>query len=156
MAFDRTNPDDLVLLRNEVLTDPLALGYDPLGGTSDIINILNTKNPIFIINKPKISAAKVRASCTYDAYNALTADAQEWLRWITGSNGFNEESLDVTTDLRARLTDGSNSIWAVGDRSIMNATMLSLIDVVGSRAEDLFGYGTIISDTDWFMARDSQ
>ena len=74
---------------------------------------------------------------------------------MTGSNGFNEENVTVTTDLRARLTDGTNSIWAAGDRTEMNQVMLDLIDIDGSRAEELFGIGTVISRADWIEARDN-
>lgn len=160
--FDRQDPADLLALKTEVETDPLGLGYDHTSGnTSLIVNGINevrTSAPTFVVSKPKISAADVRALTTYDAYNNLAIDEQEWIRWITGSNGVNEESLVVTPDLRQNLagdpTD-TGSIWAVGERATMNAAMLGLMDVPASRAEDLFGYGTTISDTDWTTARDS-
>ena len=111
------------------------------------------------ISKPNISAADVRGATTYDAYNNLSIDEQEWIRWVTGSNGVNEESVEVTPDLRLQLTDaegnGTGSIWAASNRAAMNAAMLALIDVAGSRAEQLWGYATVIGRADWLAARDS-
>lgn len=154
MAFDINDPADLLALKNEVNNDPLSLGYNPVSGdVTNIINIINTKS--YTVAKPKISAADIRSSTTYDAYNNLSIDEQEWIRWMTGSNGFDQENVTVTQDLRDRLTDGTNSIWAAGDRTAMNAAMIALMDVSGSRAEVLFGYGTMLNKNDYIAARDS-
>ena len=154
MAFDRSNQADLTALKNEVESDPLSLGYNHTSGdVANIVSLINAKN--YTVSKPKISSAMIRATCTYDAYNSLSIDEQEWIRWITGEYGFEEENVPVTQDLRDRLTDGANSIWAAGNRKEMNAAMLALIDVPGSRAEVLFGYGTYIGTQDWTKARDN-
>ena len=156
MAFDRTDSADLAALQSEVNTDPLAIGYDPNGPTQDLLDLLNAKN--YTVSKPKISQALVRSTCTYDAYNNLAIDEQEWIQWMTGSNGSDDETLPVTADLRQQLAGdptATGSIWAVADRTAMNAAMLALIDVPGSRAEVLFGYGTNITRADWLAARDS-
>lgn len=45
---------------------------------------------------------------------------------------------------------------AIGtDRAAMTTAMDALINVPGSRAEILFGFGTSISSLDWTTARDS-
>ncbi len=156
MAFNRTDSADLLALKTEVNNDPLALGYNPSSGnTGLILTTINAKN--YTVGKPKISSALIRSSTTYDAYNTLTIDEQEWLIWMTGNNGFNEENVPVTTDLKVQLTgNGSpnNSIWATAHRSSMVAAMDALINVPGSRAEILFGYNTVISRDDWLAARD--
>lgn len=154
MAFDASNPTHLQELKAEVSLDPLALGYAAvLADTAALLALLNDKNPAYIVSKPKISAAEVRAAVTYDAYNSLAIDEQEWLRWITGSNGVNEESLVVTPDLRSQLTS-SSTFWAASSRTEMQAAMLAIIDVPGSRAEVLWGFGSTISRAAWFTARD--
>lgn len=153
MAFDNTDPADLLALNTEMFTDPLALGYEP-ENTTVSLNIINAVSPSFTVSKPKISAAEIRSTCTYDAYNNLSIDEQEWIRWMTGSNGTNEENVIVTVDLRTQLTGpGLASIWAPANRDEMNAAMLDLIDVDGSRAEDLFGYATNITSADWIAAK---
>jgi hypothetical protein len=151
MSFDRNDPAHLAALKAEATNDPLAIGYTVIqdGNTNNFISQINAKN--YTVAKPKISSADVRAATTYDAYNNLSIDEQEWLVWMTGSNGANEENMAVTEDLRAQLTT-SSTFWAVGDRSAMQAAMLALIDVSGSRAEVLWGYGTNISREDWLAA----
>ncbi len=154
MPYDRNNQADLTALKNEIDTDPLILGYDLASGDiGGIVTLINAKN--YTVTKTKVSAADIRAACTYDAYDTLSIDEQEWLRWMTGSNGFDEENVKVTQDLKDRLTDGNNSIWAAAHRTEMNAAMLALIDVPGSRAEVLFGHGTIIGSQDVIAARDN-
>lgn len=156
MPFDRNDPADLLALKTEITTDPTGIGYDLNGNTDAQVALANAKNPATPVSKPKISSALLRATCTFDAYNALSIDEQEWIRWMTGSNGFEEENIPVTTDLRTQLTGpGSASIWATAQRTEMNAAMLDLIDVPGSRMEVLFGFGTTINTTDWIAARDS-
>jgi hypothetical protein len=151
MSFDRNDPADLAALKAEATNDPEGIGYTVLtdGNTTKFIEEINTKS--FTVGKPKISSADVRSATTYDAYNNLAIDEQEWLVWMTGSNGFNEENVKVTADLRAKLTTDS-TFWAVGDRDAMQAAMLALMDVPGSRAEVLWGYGTSISREDWLAA----
>ena len=153
--FDLNNPADVAELKLEIDTDPLSIGYDPANGdTGELLGLINAKN--YTVSKPKISSALVRSETTYDAYDTLAIDEQEWLRWISGSNGFDEENMVVTTDLRTQLTGPDDaSIWAVAHRVAMNQAMTDLIDVLGGRAEVLWGYGTTISRTDWFAARDS-
>ena len=149
MSFDRNDPADLLALKDEVNNDPLGLGYDPAGGTSDILDLLNAKN--YTVSKPTIDPSDVKSSTTYAAYDGLAIDEQEWLRWMTDT-----DVLVVTTDLQTRLAGaGTTSIWGVADRTEMVNAMTALIDVPGSRAEVLFGYGTVISDADWFAGRDS-
>ncbi len=154
MAFDRSNQTHLTTLKNEIETDPDGLGYFTNSVTQGILNIINLKSPSYMIDKPKISSAAIRSAVTYDAYNALAIDEQEWIRWMTGSNGFNEENVVVTPDLKTKLTDPSDNFWSAATESEMNAAMLALITVEGSRADNLFGYGTNITDTDWYAARD--
>ena len=156
MAFDRTNPADLAALKAEVNTDPDALGYDQSVTQDGVLDIINLARTAYTQQKEKVSAAAIRSGTSYDGYDGLAIDEQEWLRWMTGSNGFEEENMPVTADLRARLTgDGGTSIWAPADRTAMEAAMVAVFDRDGSRAEDLFGIGTTISRDDWIAARDS-
>ena len=115
------------------------------------MNLINEVST-YTVSKLVISADDVRSACTYDAYNNLAIDEQEWIRWMTPPG---VENMLVTSDLRTNLTDGSNAIWAAANRTEMNAAMLALIDVPGSRAQDLFGYDTSISSQDWLAAVNS-
>lgn len=163
MAFDRTDPADLAALKTEVTTDPLGLGYVPENTQAGVLDIINLTRGTITVGKPKVSSPLVRSTTTFAAYNALTADEQEWLRWMTGSNGFEAENLEVTDDLRLQLlgtttigaTDAAASFWGALERDAMVAAMSAIIDVNGSRAEELWGFGTVITSADWRAARDS-
>ena len=154
MSFDINDPADLLSLKNEIANDPLGLGYSTENTQTDL-DLINVKRVTITVSKPEISSALIRSTCTYDAYNNLAIDEQEWIRWITpGAKG--EEDLTVTADLKTRITGpDAASIWAVADRVVMNAAMLDLIDVDGSRAEELFGFNASISLLDWVTARAS-
>ena len=162
MAFDRTDSADVTAALSEMQSDPAGVGLAPLIAAGDasptqpILDKWNEKTATTVV-KPKISSAAVRSATTFDAYNALSIDEQEWIRWMTGSNGFEEENLVVTDDLRQKLSglpNANEAIWAAADRSAMNAAMSALTDVLGSRAEILFGFGTIITRDDWFVMRE--
>ncbi len=158
MGFDNTDATDLAELKSEVEVDPTGLGYAAVIAETDaLLALLNDKNPATLLERPGIDPAQVRSQTTFDAYNDLSIDEQEWIRWMTGANAAsNGTSLKVTTDLRARLTGPDNaSIWSAATRDAMNAAMLAIIDVPASRAEILWGFGTSISRADWFAARDS-
>jgi len=154
MAFDRTDPADLLALKTEINTDPDGLGYVP-ENTNAGVALINEVGA-YTVSKLNISADAVRSTCTYDAYNNLAIDEQEWIRWMTPSAADSAENMVVTADLKTQLTGpDAASIWAVADRTEMNAAMLALIDVPGSRAQDLFGYDTSITRDDWIAAVNS-
>lgn len=154
MAFDRSNPAHLAALKSEATTDPVAVGYTVItdGNTSKFITEINAKN--YTVQKPKIAPASVISAVTFAAYNGVSIDGQEWLQWITSSMSA-DETLPVTADIKQQLAGiptATAAIWAAANRTAMNAAMAALINVPGSRAEVLWGYGTSISREDWLAA----
>lgn len=149
MSFNRNDPADLAALKAEATNDPQAIGYTVIqdGNTNKFIEEINAKN--YTVQKPRISSSDVRAAVTYAAYNNLAIDEQEWIRWI--APGSTDEDILVTDDIIEQLTN-SSTFWAAGDRTAMQAAMSALINVPGSRAEVLWGYGTSISREDWLAA----
>lgn len=154
MAFDINNPDDLLALKTEVNTDPQSYGYVPENTQDGVLDIVNLKRAAITVSKPRISSDDVKNLTTYDAFEGLLTPEENWLQWRTASAQTGVDDLMVTPDLREKLV-GPDSIWAAADDDAMEPLMLALIDVDGSRAEELFGYGTTISRNDWFAARDS-
>jgi hypothetical protein len=171
MAFDRNNPDDLLALKNEVNLDPLGAGYAAvIDDTQALLALLNNTQPGTItMDKLRISAAEVRSLTTFNGYDTLSIDEQEWLRWKTGSNSFDEENLAVTVDLKLQLTGKplisdprnpppdtpNSSFWAASQRAEMVPLMLALVEIPASRAQELFGVDTNITTSDWVAARNS-
>lgn len=146
----------LQALHDEIENDTEAIGYKEGGGAwkadSVIADLINTKN--YTIDVDDISMESARAITTYDAYNNLQADEQEWSRWMTPNSGL----FKVTADMKMQLTGrtltsngvagtGSDnaSFWGASDRAAMCAAFLDLIEVSGSRAEVLWGSGKTVS-----------
>ena len=153
--YDENNPTHVAELKDEVLTDPLARGYDPNGNDDVLVALLNV--PDFTVSKPAISTAAVRSATFFDAFDGLVTVEQAWFTWLTGGGGrLTDDDLTVTPDLRLRLAgDGGTSVWAISERPAMEAAILALMDVPGGRGEVLWGYGTRITVRQWIAARDS-
>lgn len=149
--FDVTNAADLLALKTEINTDPNGYGYVP-EATQTVLDLINLARPAFTQENASVSSEDIKSLTTFDAYDGLGIDKQEWIRWRTSG----DDAVKVTPDLRTQLAgDGTTSMWAVADRAAMIAVMLGIIDREGSRAEDLFGKGTTISRSDWIAARES-
>jgi len=141
MAFDRTNTVDLQLLQDEVLLDPISMGYAalPYSDTKKLLKTLNesianvggeTAGPIF--------SHEVLMD-TWEAKGALN----EMLTWI---EVLAREEGDITRyEAKYRANCGNDSLAA-----------LDAVTVPLSRAEVLFGQSTVISKDDWYAARDYQ
>ncbi len=145
----------LQALHDEIEADPEDLGYKDGGawiGDQAIADLINAKN--YTIDPHGVEMEAVRAGVSYDAYNTLAIDEQEWIRWMTPNSGI----FQVTADMKLQLTgrsltsngtagtgNDSNSFWSAAHRTEMSAAMLALIEVPGGRAGVLWGAGQIVS-----------
>lgn len=144
-------------LHDEIESDPEALGYKEAGGAwkgdQVIADLINAQN--YTIDRDSVLMEAVRGITTYDAYNTLAIDEQEWLQWMTPNSG----QFQVTTDMKLQLSgrsltsagvagsgNDSNSFWSTANRGEMAPAFLALIEVPGSRAEVLWGEGSTVSN----------
>jgi hypothetical protein len=130
----------LQALHDEIENDPAGLGYKEVGGAwkEDAV----------------IADQTVRAIVTYDAYNTLALDEQEWIRWMTPNSGLFQVTADMKLQLSGRTltangvagtgADG-DSFWAAAHDQDMAPAMLALIEIDGSRAEVLWGEGKVVT-----------
>jgi hypothetical protein len=146
----------LQALHDEIENDPQGLGYknvdDTWKGDDVIAGLINAKN--YKIDRMSIEMEAIRAAVTYDAYNNLSIDEQEWIRWMTPNSGLFQVTADMKLQLSGRTlasngiagtgTDG-DSFWAAADDQDMAPIMLALIEIDGSRAEVLWNEGKVIS-----------
>jgi hypothetical protein len=160
MSFDVNNPADVQALNTEVYTDPIGMGYAAvINSTADLLALLNEVESNVVptkVNYPEILSDDVRAATTYVAFDNLLTPEQDWLRWMTGFSADGIPNMPATAELKQKLAGvptATGSIWATADRTEMNAAMLALFQRDGSRAEVLFGFGTVITANDWFAAR---
>jgi hypothetical protein len=146
----------LQALHDEIEADPLTLGYKEAGGEwkgdQVIADLINAKN--YVIDRTSVEMEGVRAATTYDGYNNLLVDEQEWLRWMTPNSG----QFVVTADMKMQLSgrssaangvagtgQDSQSFWAAANDQDMAPVMLALIEISGSRGEVLWSEGITIS-----------
>lgn len=147
MAFDRTDPADLLALKTEVNTDPISMGYDPLGPTNAILKLLND---------PESNIGGDQAARFFDAsalLDALDPTDYESPQTVTGAANYCHILVEMAayndisgykTKFRSMFAANSNTVTA------LDAQVQDL-----SRAEVLFGLDTVISRDDWIAARDS-
>lgn len=143
-------------LHDRIEVDPLTIGYKEAGGEwkgdQEIADLMNAKS--FIIDRTNVPMEQVRATVTYEAYDTLAIDEQEWLRWMTPNSGLFEVTADMKMQLSGRTlaTNGvsgvgadNNSFWALAHDQDMAPAMLALIETPGSDAEIAWGEGTTIT-----------
>lgn len=147
MAFDRTDPTDLATLKNEVNTDPIGMGYDPVGPTQQILKLLN--DPVNNVGG-ETAARPFDVSAMLDALDPTEFDAQQtklgapnFVHTLVELGAYDDIS-PYKTKFRSMFAANSATVVA------LDAQTVSL-----SRAEVLFGQGTVISREDWLAARDS-
>ncbi len=153
----------LLALKNEIVNDPESLGYKNAndtwtGGVEEpkddlvIADLLNTKN--LVVDRASVEMEQVRGITEFEWYDTLSIDEQEFMRWKTPGGG----SWQVTAAMKLLLTGRSlavngvagtgadnASFWSASQRGSAAPAMLALIEVVGSRAEVLWGVGHTIS-----------
>jgi hypothetical protein len=151
MAFDRNDPADLAALKSEVETDPIGMGY--------AAQLSNTAQLLKLLNEPANNVGGETGNRVFDYAALLDAldpnelDAQQ----TEGGAG------DYIVALMA--LSGAGRVqdlepWKQKFRGMFSAngatvTALDAQTSPLSRAEVLFGQGTIITREDWFAARDS-
>ena len=144
MAYDRSDPADLALLKSEVTTDPITMGYDATGATAQILKLLNeAANNV----GGETSARPFDVGAMMDALDPTDFDAQQ----TVASAATYVSTLAALFDI-AVYKDKFISLFAANSTTVtaLNAQTKAL-----SRAEVLFGADTNISRDDWFAARDS-
>jgi hypothetical protein len=156
-VFSSNNPAQLATLKTELTTDPLAYGYaqavdsdakaallNKLRDGTDGKAAISVKESAIDVQKV-LEAIDVRdfVGDNATAGNAGTGLSRAWF-----------ESVTQYPTLRLLNDDGSNTRVLANLKRVLNDTNLSqtrltaLAARVGSRAEQLFGIGTVLSGND--------
>lgn len=146
MSFDRTNPADLATLKTEVNTDPIGMGYNP-DNTQQVIKPINDPDSNVggeTQSRPFNVSAMLDAlvPADYDAQQTAT-DAATYVHTLVEYGAYGDIA-PYKTKFRDLFAANSDTVAA------LDAQISPL-----SRAEVLFGIGTIITRDDWIAARDS-
>jgi len=151
MAFDVTSPADLLALQSEQATDPISMGYAAVDGqTIKTLALFNDSDKN--VGGETVGALSVRdflklADPAEFGANQV-APKIPYVQMIIDAGGFEGLDADITEFLPNLLVVFASQ--ATDTLAGLNAAVRTL-----SRAEVLFGAGTVIKKTDWFAARDS-
>lgn len=147
------NPTQLQNLKTELTTDPRGYGYAAdlaAGNDSGLVAKLNLARdgsnggPQIRVNNATVDTGAIRAAITKAAYDGLVTGDRAWLNWLTGA-GTITVGADTLQTL-AGVPTSTGSVWAVANRTAMNAAMEALLRFNGSRAQELFGIAVTEAD----------
>lgn len=133
-------------LRDEIETDSLGLGYKNSSASGDwkgdgeIAALLNNPALGAVIRRSKVQPAEIRAQIDAVEFIALTAGQQRWLMLaLAGSD-------PVDTTAGSKVRDGLLACF--GALTATRAALLAVVERPGSRAEVLWGEGTLVTPGD--------
>lgn len=144
MAFDRTDPADLAALKTEVTTDPIGMGYNPISD-NQVIKPINDPDA-------NVGGETVGRVFTQEAMlEALDPTNLDDQQTNTGAGAYVQALASYQGDISA-FKAKFRAMFAANSATVqaLDAQTRNL-----SRAEVLFGEGTVISVQDWWAARDS-
>lgn len=134
-------PIDYTQLRTEIQTDPTALGYAAhvtSGSDTAIADILNAVRTGINIGRDIIPSYEIWEAIVPSEWNALLATQQTMIGYILGMGQVNVKG----TNTRAAFAN------AFGAGTTTRGNLVALQDRKGSRAEQLFGAGTVVTHDD--------
>lgn len=129
---------DLAALKAELVADPSALGYAaPLasGGDNTLADLLNAPRAGITVYRGIIDGREIVSATTPAEFLALTTAQQSLYLAITGASG----GVDTSNAL---VRSAFTTMFAAGTAT--RAALAALAIRSGSRAEQLWGAGTVV------------
>lgn len=129
-------------LRTELLTDPAGLGY---AGKSDYAcaGLLNTVRGSIAVARDTIPTWMVLDAVAQADLAALTANQLQTLHIVISAGEVSIASANIRAIMSALFPAGS----------VTRANLVAIVNRTGTRAEQLFGVGTAVTDGDVARAR---
>jgi hypothetical protein len=146
MSFDRSNPADLLALKTEVETDPIAMGYQ-LNNPTQIVRLLN--DPSLNLGGDTVSQ-ELTVALLLDVTDPSDLDAQQV---GDGERRFIESFLG--RDLGENIDRWKAKIQSAFKVNSPTSLAIGALERPISRAEVLFGVETVLVREDWYAARNS-
>ena len=136
---------DYVALATELIKDPLKVGYAPLiasGSDTDLAALLNalTGPGAGTVPGDPISAADFVSKIAAVELISLTSLQLTQVQIVTAAQQIKVAAPEVQKWIA--------NTWPSNTAPSTNAALSALVSRIGSRAEVLFGNGTVISDSD--------
>jgi hypothetical protein len=131
-----------VLLKTEINTDPKNLGYAQhvlSGNDQEIATLLNTLGASNeTISREEISPSELVNNIVYSEWVSTTTDQKTYLNMVLATGKIDALNTNVRAGLLAMFGTGTTS----------RANLIDISTRPASRAESLFGRGTIITNRD--------
>ena len=142
--FDRSNSSDLTALKNEILNDPNSLGYNPSLGTQTVLDLINAKSASITAPIDSLTVSDISTAVDSGEFALTSEYDKEFVKMFI--NKPEDTTLEPYRDkLVSIFPNGSATFTAIQAKR----------SITGSRAEQLFGLGTVINRQDFLAARDS-
>jgi len=132
-------------LNTELTTDPAALGYGPLISTenwTELAALLNAPKAGFTISVGVLPSYRVVAAIKQSDWDALTASERTYLSFVVQAGQVQCDAGEVRAALAGLFPAGS----------VTRANLVAMVDRPGSRAEEVFGTGVVITYEDVIRA----
>lgn len=126
-------------LTTELQTDPTGRGYAAhvaTGNHDELARLINEFQGGITVEKPSITSQELIDSVVQTEYGGLSAANRQYFDMLAGS-----ARIDTRTGRPARV--GLLNIFAAGTTTRTNLT--AVVQRNGSRAEQLWGYGTVVT-----------
>lgn len=135
-------------LKTEIQTDPKVLGYAPFvasGSDWQIANLLNTVGASNEkVNQQYVQPRLVVGCIVYTEWATVAVELRQYLQMVL------QDQVDVNN---VQVKAAFQAAFAVG--SVTRTNITALLNRSASRAEALFGAGTVIAASDVAIARAS-
>lgn len=131
---------DLVALRAELTNDPAGMGYAPFlaeGAFTPIVSLLNGAKSGSLL-RGLVAAWEIAGSIERTEWAAITAADRAYIQMLLSAGSVNVAS--------QRVQDAFANAFGVG--SATRAALVALLRQPGTRAEILFGLGTVVTADD--------
>lgn len=144
MTFDPTDNDQLLELKSEVIDNPGGRPYNQQIGSKTVIEVINRKDPAITVNKPVvlITIQELSGVIHDGEYAALSEYGKAFITAMIG-----QPADSSVLHYRDKFLD----LFPAG--SLTRSAANALRQTIGSRAEQLWGYGTYIERDHWRAAR---
>lgn len=132
---------DYTALKNELQTDPAALGYAASiasGALSPVVALLNAVRGTILIDRDLIESYEIINATVPTEWAALSAAEKQRYQTVTGAGQVDCRNANVRATFQAMFGAGTTT----------RANLTALLTRQGSRAEQLFGAGTYVSAED--------
>jgi len=136
-------PVNLSTLRTELLTDPRGLGYSAgisIGDHNRISDLLNTSAASHSVSTGTVYSLGMQQSVVPAEYAILSAAQRDLWGAIVAT------AIDGIAISNTLIRSQVAFIWALG--TVTRTNLLALDTRIGSRAEVLFGEGTVVFSTE--------